>query len=247
MQMLRRFFILISAFVVLVQLVAPWSQAQDGRPMFGRERASEETRRRSEEEKTRRTEERLSDEKRDEERKPVTRADEAYGKLDPTKHYNADPRSLENLLAKIEADTQRRPEKNKTDKRGSTHADDAAKDIDLSKSDHTEKLDFNALNEKVKTDEGLKKTSIETQSDATHKVEKTLDRIKRGEMDAHENDGTIFRNREQLLPKHDAEYYREYVYRPDGAESVGAERVIVGRDGDVYYTPDHYKSFQRIR
>lgn len=74
-----------------------------------------------------------------------------------------------------------------------------------------------------------------------------LDRIARGERDPHSNDGTVFSNREGQLPKQPRGYYREYVVRTPGLSSVGPQRLIIGKDGETYYTPDHYRSFQRVR
>jgi ribonuclease T1 len=34
-----------------------------------------------------------------------------------------------------------------------------------------------------------------------------------------------------------------YPYRQDG---TGPRRIIAGKNGERYYTPDHYRSFQRI-
>jgi guanyl-specific ribonuclease Sa len=86
-----------------------------------------------------------------------------------------------------------------------------------------------------------------TRLDAEIKTQKTLDRIGRGETDPHANDGEIFENRNEPLPPHEPGYYKEYVYRPEGAETPGLERVVVGKGGEVYYTPDHYETFQRIK
>lgn len=85
------------------------------------------------------------------------------------------------------------------------------------------------------------------QAAVQRRVEATLDRIARGESDPHRNDGTTFLNRERRLPAHSENYYKEYVYREPGARSPGPERVITGRSGEVYYTPDHYETFQRYR
>ncbi len=75
----------------------------------------------------------------------------------------------------------------------------------------------------------------------------TLDRIARGESDPHANDGAVFQNREGLLPKHANGYYHEYVVRTPGLDAVGPQRLILGDGGEVYYTPDHYATFTRIR
>lgn len=75
----------------------------------------------------------------------------------------------------------------------------------------------------------------------------TLRRIETGVRDSHRNDGEVFGNRERLLPVRPAGYYREYVVRTPGLSHAGPQRLIVGRDGDAYYTSDHYASFQRVR
>lgn len=71
----------------------------------------------------------------------------------------------------------------------------------------------------------------------------TIRRILAGERDRHRNDGGMFRNREGRLPKKSRAYYREYVHRTPGIDGPGPQRLVVGRDGDWWYTPDHYKSF----
>jgi len=75
----------------------------------------------------------------------------------------------------------------------------------------------------------------------------TLARIERGERHSHRNDGGTFRNLEGRLPKKPTGYYKEYVHPTAGLDGPGPQRVILGRDGDVWYTADHYQSFQRIR
>lgn len=59
-------------------------------------------------------------------------------------------------------------------------------------------------------------------------------------------DGAVFGNRERLLPRQPYGYYREYTVPTPGARDRGARRIIGGRDGDRYYTEDHYRSFRRI-
>jgi ribonuclease T1 len=78
-------------------------------------------------------------------------------------------------------------------------------------------------------------------------LQSTLDRIGRGERNSHRNDGTTFQNRERRLPIKPSGYYKEYVHPTRGVNGPGPQRVILGRDGDAWYTPDHYLSFQRIR
>ncbi|GEM87602.1 ribonuclease domain-containing protein [Meiothermus granaticius] len=74
-----------------------------------------------------------------------------------------------------------------------------------------------------------------------------LERVARGERDPHRDDGTVFANREGRLPAQPRGYYREYVVRTPGLSSVGPQRLVIGAKGEVYYTPDHYNTFIRVR
>ena len=71
-------------------------------------------------------------------------------------------------------------------------------------------------------------------------------RIERGEPDPHRNDGATFQNREGRLPSKPRGYYREFVVRTPGMRGVGPQRLVVGREGDAWYTSDHYRSFVRL-
>ena len=74
-----------------------------------------------------------------------------------------------------------------------------------------------------------------------------LARIERGERDPHRNDGSVFHNRERLLPERPSGHYREYVIRTPGINHAGPQRLVIGSDGEIFYTHDHYRSFQRVR
>lgn len=76
---------------------------------------------------------------------------------------------------------------------------------------------------------------------------RTLDLIARGGPFPYEQDGTVFQNREQLLPRQARGYYREYTVETPGENDRGARRIVAGRGGELYYTDDHYDSFRRIR
>jgi filamentous hemagglutinin len=79
-------------------------------------------------------------------------------------------------------------------------------------------------------------------------VKPTLDRIAQGVKDPHSNDGAVFGNFERRLPvKTDRQYYREYVIRTPGLREVGPQRLILGKGGEVYYTPNHYDSFIQVK
>ncbi len=74
----------------------------------------------------------------------------------------------------------------------------------------------------------------------------TMERIQAGEKFPHRNDGAVFGNREGLLPRQPRGYYREYVHPTEGITGPGPQRLVVGSDGDWWYTPDHYASFIRL-
>jgi len=66
----------------------------------------------------------------------------------------------------------------------------------------------------------------------------------------YEKDGTVFGNRERLLPLHKRGYYREYTVTTPGSRDRGMRRIVCGGKPQVpdvcYYTSDHYTSFRRI-
>lgn len=76
----------------------------------------------------------------------------------------------------------------------------------------------------------------------------TLQLIARGGPFPYRQDGTVFQNREGLLPGKPRGYYREYTVPTPGARDRGARRIVTGGDppSDYYYTNDHYRSFRRI-
>ena len=71
----------------------------------------------------------------------------------------------------------------------------------------------------------------------------TLDRIRRGEKWPHMNDGSVFKNKEGLLPKRKEGYYTEYVHPTPGVTGPGPQRIVIGKGGEAFYTPDHYGTF----
>ena len=77
-------------------------------------------------------------------------------------------------------------------------------------------------------------------------VAQTLALIAKGGPFPHAKDGTVFQNRENKLPQRPRGYYREYTVPTPGAPNRGARRVVQGRDGDTWYTSDHYNTFVRI-
>lgn len=82
-------------------------------------------------------------------------------------------------------------------------------------------------------------------------AQQTLRLIRSGGPFPYSKDGTVFGNRERLLPRRERGYYREYTVRTPGTRNRGARRIVCGgspptKPETCYYTQDHYVSFQRI-
>ena len=65
-----------------------------------------------------------------------------------------------------------------------------------------------------------------------------------------DKDGTVFGNRERILPSQQRGYYREYTVKTVGVRHRGAQRIVCGgrpKTPDAcFYTSDHYASFRQI-
>lgn len=88
-------------------------------------------------------------------------------------------------------------------------------------------------------------------SDLPKQAVVTYERIVKGGPFPHDKDGTVFGNREKLLPPYKRGYYREYTVSTPGSRDRGARRIVCGglepmRPVVCYYTSDHYASFRRI-
>lgn len=67
----------------------------------------------------------------------------------------------------------------------------------------------------------------------------------------YDKDGSVFGNRERLLPQQTRGFYREYTVKTPGASNRGARRIVCGgrqitAPQACYYTADHYASFRKI-
>ena len=66
----------------------------------------------------------------------------------------------------------------------------------------------------------------------------------------YEKDGSVFGNRERLLPRERRGHYREYTVETPGSRDRGARRIVCGGERTApsacWYTADHYASFRRI-
>ncbi|UUZ78107.1 ribonuclease [Polaromonas sp. P1(28)-13] len=67
----------------------------------------------------------------------------------------------------------------------------------------------------------------------------------------YDKDGTVFGNRERILPAKNRGYYHEYTVKTPSERSRGARRIVCGglkpaAPDACYYTDDHYASFRKI-
>ncbi|MBL8631903.1 MAG: hypothetical protein JNM40_01680 [Myxococcales bacterium] len=89
--------------------------------------------------------------------------------------------------------------------------------------------------------------------EGTVDLKPTLDRIESGGRFPHRNDGAVFQNRPlpgrdtPSLPNQSPGYYREYVHPTPGTHGTGPQRVVIGKGGEMYYTPDHYQTFVPLK
>ena len=74
----------------------------------------------------------------------------------------------------------------------------------------------------------------------------TANLIEQGGPYPHKQDGTVFSNREGLLPACDGGYYHEYTVETPGSDDRGARRIVTGSAGEYFYTSDHYASFDLV-
>jgi ribonuclease T1 len=77
-------------------------------------------------------------------------------------------------------------------------------------------------------------------------ITRVLSAIDSGAPLPYSEDGQTFQNREGLLPAKPLGYYREYTVETPGSPDRGARRLVIGEQGETYYTDDHYASFTRV-
>jgi ribonuclease T1 len=92
-------------------------------------------------------------------------------------------------------------------------------------------------------DSGLPRVAV---ADLPGQAHEALRLIDAGGPFPYRQDGTVFANQEGHLPARPTGYYREYTVATPGSPDRGARRLVVGTDGDVYYTDDHYDSFRQV-
>ncbi|MFF1293868.1 MULTISPECIES: ribonuclease domain-containing protein [unclassified Streptomyces] len=75
----------------------------------------------------------------------------------------------------------------------------------------------------------------------------TLDLIEQGGPYPYSQDGTVFQNREGVLPSQSSSYYHEYTVITPGSSTRGARRIVTGqKTQEDYYTADHYATFKLV-
>ncbi|MEU5048705.1 ribonuclease [Streptomyces sp. NPDC021096] len=84
-------------------------------------------------------------------------------------------------------------------------------------------------------------------SDLPSQAHDTLNLIDKGGPFPYPKDGTVFSNREGVLPKHNSGYYHEYTVKTPGSPDRGARRIVTGeKTHEDYYTGDHYATFDLV-
>lgn len=94
-------------------------------------------------------------------------------------------------------------------------------------------------------------TGVVSTSALPQEAQATRQLIRTGGPFPYSKDGTVFGNRERLLPARSRGYYREYTVRTPGSRDRGARRIVCGgamptTPDACYYTDDHYASFRLI-
>jgi len=74
----------------------------------------------------------------------------------------------------------------------------------------------------------------------------TLALIDRGGPFPFRQDGTVFQNREGILPPKSTGYYHEYTVITPDEDDRGPRRIVGSGGGELYYTDDHYATFREI-
>ncbi|MER6385059.1 ribonuclease domain-containing protein [Streptomyces sp. NPDC001250] len=75
----------------------------------------------------------------------------------------------------------------------------------------------------------------------------TLNLIAQGGPYPYSQDGTVFTNKEGVLPSQASGYYHEYTVITPGSPTRGARRIVTGEESqEDYYTSDHYATFNLV-
>ncbi|WP_367319954.1 ribonuclease domain-containing protein [Streptomyces sp. HUAS ZL42] len=84
-------------------------------------------------------------------------------------------------------------------------------------------------------------------SDLPSQAYDTLDLIASNGPFPYSQDGSVFQNRERVLPTQPSGYYHEYTVKTPGSSTRGARRIVTGEEyREDYYTSDHYATFDLV-
>lgn len=108
-----------------------------------------------------------------------------------------------------------------------------------------------ALAKPTPQEPGAAVSSVVSLSQLPAEAQRTERLIRSGGPFPYDKDGSVFGNRERLLPRQARGYYREYTVKTPGVRHRGARRIVCGgvqvtQPEACYYTDDHYASFRRI-
>ncbi len=99
--------------------------------------------------------------------------------------------------------------------------------------------------QRTDVDTGLRWVTVD---DLPDEASRTIELIQSGGPFPYSKDGSVFGNREGLLPDERRGFYREYTVPTPGSRDRGARRIVTGDDdSQFFYTSDHYGSFVRVR
>lgn len=99
----------------------------------------------------------------------------------------------------------------------------------------------------VATDRRTADAATQFSAEEQHAIQTVVALIKAGGPFPYGQDGSEFGNREGRLPQKGPGYYREYTVETPDSPDRGARRIVAGRNGEIYYTRDHYQSFIALR
>jgi guanyl-specific ribonuclease Sa len=87
--------------------------------------------------------------------------------------------------------------------------------------------------------------STEIDASTQQRIETTYKNVEDGNL-TYSKDGTVWNNKDGNLPLEKPGFYKEYTVDNSGTSGRGVERLVIGENGDVYYTADHYATFVKI-
>lgn len=95
----------------------------------------------------------------------------------------------------------------------------------------------------VDPESGLEWVELDDLPDVAQDV---VEDIERGGPFVCAKDGSTFGNYEGVLPERERGYYAEFTVIDDCSRNRGALRIVAGDVDELYFTDDHYDSFDRV-